>query len=438
MIEKSIVKVKNDDIVSSPVTAVGLVSTLDRIDWTSCKSISKNLLIAYRSACRNSLIYSIGRWQKPSDMTLVARRILRDRPGQLVFIDHTPMPDALLLALQRLDPSYNPQINIHVYGDFIRNLREWKAIEPLLVGRRIRFLCASTRQTRLLKNLIAQPRAVCRVPFPVDTQVFRPRSLVRRDWRERLGVQNDDFLITYTGRFSLQKNLFLLGQGFERAAALDSRFHLALAVQFDDLGAPLFGLHQRKGQMRREWLSFFRGIPRSIRERIHLMEDLSSHDLVGLYNATDLFCSLSTYHDEDFGMSPAEAMACGTPCALANWGGFWDFKKQNPDHCQLFPVEIRQGRFLPRSPFWRHFQGLAKLRRSRRDRALCSRRLRAHFSIESVAQELGEQLKMKYPVFSGFSKEFKPLHRALDKKAPFPRGASRQGLYGQIYRAYFD
>lgn len=45
------------------------------------------------------------------------------------------------------------------------------------------------------------------------------------------------------------------------------------------------------------------------------------------YNGSDVFVSLSLYHDEDFGYSPLEALSCGTPVVCTNWGGYRDFKK---------------------------------------------------------------------------------------------------------------
>jgi len=52
--------------------------------------------------------------------------------------------------------------------------------------------------------------------------------------------------------------------------------------------------------------------------------------------------SLSLYHDEDFGMSPAEAALCGLPLVLTDWGGYAGFRDYSLA-CDLVPVRIERG-----------------------------------------------------------------------------------------------
>jgi hypothetical protein len=47
-------------------------------------------------------------------------------------------------------------------------------------------------------------------------------------------------------------------------------------------------------------------------------------DLAELYRAADVVVNLSVYHRENFGLSQAEAQACGVPVVCADWGGFKD------------------------------------------------------------------------------------------------------------------
>lgn len=67
----------------------------------------------------------------------------------------------------------------------------------------------------------------------------------------------------------------------------------------------------------------FQELPTSIQKRIFFKGSVPHKDLNLFYNAADLFVSLSLHHDEDFGMSVAEAMATGLPCVLTDWGGIF-------------------------------------------------------------------------------------------------------------------
>jgi Glycosyl transferases group 1 len=47
-------------------------------------------------------------------------------------------------------------------------------------------------------------------------------------------------------------------------------------------------------------------------------------ELCDLYNIADLVINMTLHHDENFGLSQVEAMACGTPVIGTNWGGLKD------------------------------------------------------------------------------------------------------------------
>lgn len=72
-------------------------------------------------------------------------------------------------------------------------------------------------------------------------------------------------------------------------------------------------------------------------DHIHFLGKLNSAQLLEAYNGSDLFVSFSTYNDEDYGMSVAEALSCGLPCLLSNWGGFSSFANYSQS-VELVPV----------------------------------------------------------------------------------------------------
>src|SRR5690606_35728125 len=66
-------------------------------------------------------------------------------------------------------------------------------------------------------------------------------------------------------------------------------------------------------------------------------------DLFSLYKKVDGFLSLSLVHTEDYGMSAAEALSCGTPVFLSKWGGHMDLIHFNSS-VRLIEIEKNNGK----------------------------------------------------------------------------------------------
>ncbi len=78
-------------------------------------------------------------------------------------------------------------------------------------------------------------------------------------------------------------------------------------------------------------------------EIIHLREDLTESEVAGLYTACD--CLAHPYRGEGFGLPIAEAMACGTPAIVTQFGAALDFA--NSDNAFLVratPVRLAEKR----------------------------------------------------------------------------------------------
>lgn len=78
-------------------------------------------------------------------------------------------------------------------------------------------------------------------------------------------------------------------------------------------------------------------------ENVRFLGDLSTEELVSVYHASDLFVSFSTFNDEDYGMSLAEALMCGLPAVLSQWEDFSSYKNYSSD-VELVPVEFQDVR----------------------------------------------------------------------------------------------
>ena len=74
------------------------------------------------------------------------------------------------------------------------------------------------------------------------------------------------------------------------------------------MGWPFFGSYPPKEFNRYQFLNELESYEGPIRERIHFLENLTANELTSYYQACDVFTSISLHNDEDFGMSPAEAL----------------------------------------------------------------------------------------------------------------------------------
>jgi glycosyltransferase involved in cell wall biosynthesis len=144
-------------------------------------------------------------------------------------------------------------------------------------------------------------------PLAVDTEVFHPPSTAsRRGWRQRLGIDADDFVIMVVGRLVPSKRF--------RAA-------VGLAQQLRRRGlrarVVIVGKGPEEDELRvmaaaDEGCAVFAGA-------------LFDTDLAGALGAADVLCSTSEY--EGFGLTLVEGMACGLPVVAREVGGVTDIVK---------------------------------------------------------------------------------------------------------------
>jgi glycosyltransferase involved in cell wall biosynthesis len=142
------------------------------------------------------------------------------------------------------------------------------------------------------------------VPLAVDEQ-FRPLHDQRSDEAIREQFNLPGPVIFNVGGLDVRKNVESLIQAFAQALPeLDPNTRLVIAggahTSNTRLYPPLDGLISELG----------------IKQQVVLTGRISEADKLRLYNVADLYVFASLY--EGFGLSPLEAMACGTPVICSN------------------------------------------------------------------------------------------------------------------------
>lgn len=405
-------------------------------NWMSCKIITPNLLKAYQSAFGEDhrLFHLVPRMTQ-FEIIVLGEKIFKVRPDRLVFIDHIPHPIQLIKILKLMYGAIPlPPIYFHVYGDFGLYASEWVELNKILRSTRVHFLCASERQVSFVSQFFLKKskKVIELCPFPVNPEVFYPSSEQRQYWREKLGLAKDQVIVVYSGRISLQKNVPMLIRFLDGYARhFNKKVKLLLAGDFDDVGAHLFGIRHQRGFYYQNWQSWLDRLNLCEGFQIEQLGLLTAPDLRGVYNAADIFSSLSLHHDEDFGMAPAEALACGTPTLLSDWGGYASFDSS------FISVKLgRKGVKMNFAEFKQKFsrieQKLSTLNRREISQAALNR-----FSIDAASIIIRRMHASKPPQFGGFNKKMTKLSQVMNHFIPFPNCPKKGGFYEEIYQSYY-
>lgn len=397
--------------------------------------------MAYRELYPNANWFSYTRLQEGFQIFQLGDQIAKSEPSELIFIDHMPHPRLLIKAFQfKRGRKRLPPTTFHVYGDFTLYSKDWLELQPILKGSPVRIFAASPRQRDLIGEFLKKKSAIDICPFPVNTQFFSSSPQLREEVRNKMNLKDQDFLALYTGRLSIQKNVLRLLREMIATMKEDPSVHFAYAGSFDAIDAHFFGIRNRANALHDRWFSLIQEQPPEIQNRIHNLGQLENKELVAYYNAADLYTSISTHHDEDFGMSPIEALFCGTPCLLSDWGGYSGFNF-NPKAVQFVPIAANNsGLRLSSKNFQNTFFKMKRLFWKPEEKQLLIEQAQNRFSISAVVDLLRKKSAKRPLPFSGFSKTFQEYNERYEKfrhgAALYPEGPGKNGLYFKIYKHY--
>ncbi len=408
--------------------------------WVSCQTITRNLLKAYEKLWGKEGFNLFFMGDTREEHWPLAQKVWNSNPSRVVFLDHYPHPMEFLMALnQKYEGEELPELIFHVYGDFTLYPKEWLSLQSILKNTQVKFVCASNKQVDLVSKFLIRPKTrVERCHFPSDVTKFHFSRDKRNETRRQLGLRDDEIAIIYSGRISLQKNVEMLMQ-YVVNLMMRSPFSIRFFVAgpFDDIGAPFFGLHFEKGYAYQRFQSRLKMVPEEFQSRMKYLGNLNTEDLHGLYCAGDVFASLSLYHDEDYGMAPAEALMCGLPVVLSDWGGYASFSGDERD-CLLAPVDITgSGLAVSGEEFFKHLFVYSMIDHDNTSLRLArSERAAKRLSVDAASNLLRDMYNKPIPKFDGFSWRLKRFSDAFNNGMPFPEGPKWGTFYEEIYESY--
>ncbi len=414
---------------------IALVYAFKDSFWFSCTKITANLRESYKAAYGEEQLASFDYDLKRSDFDLaqLAESIHSYAPDKIVFLDHNPHPLQLIsfLAKRKYSQRKLPEIIIHVFGCFSLHFQQWKELGHILKENLVKFFCASDRQVNFVRQFFEDRETyIKKVPFPVNSKEFYYQE-EKNEIKHKLGIDEEAKIILYTGRLSLQKRIIELLDIFVKAHQnrdIPNNTYLILAGKFDSFAFNFGHVFEREGEYFRTVDRAMGQYPKEIVKKIILLGNVKNSELQKYYSIADLFVSFSTYHDEDYGMSVAEAGACGCPLLLTDWAGFSSFKKN--DSCQLIKTHLtrKQPEFDQKEAYEKLVAMIKKPQTVSRTKI--AQLFAQDHSIESVSKILKDYLSQESLNFIGFNS-------FLDELA-YAEKAYGHVFYNQIERKLND
>jgi glycosyltransferase involved in cell wall biosynthesis len=282
------------------------------------------------------------------------------------------------------------------------------------------------------------------LPFAYREQLFHPPAAGEAAaMRGRLGIPPRAPVVLYAGRCTIEKNVHTVLKVFRivRMAVPDA--HLVLAgplenVRFAEFGVgPLHMAHVVQRVRRALGLG----------DGVHLPGALGPDDLRAMYGAADVVVNLTLNHDENFGLAPVEAMACGTPVVGTRWGGLQDTIAHGEAGYHVSTAVTAHG---VKSSWWEAANRVVQLLGDAELRASFGRRgveiARERFSparhgllLESILEDaVHATRRLREPLrVSAFTRELWEAHRPdAEHLPPARRGPAAYALYRRLIAPY--
>lgn len=223
------------------------------------------------------------------------------------------------------------------------------------------------------------------LPFAFDDSAFTPLgAALRQAVRSQLGLSENDNVIVYAGRLTIEKNVHTVFRIFRILQDRYPNLHLLVVGKAGNPPFFEFGVHTVDVAAMLTRLVEKLGIDK---RRVRYISEVDSERLRAIYGIADVVVNLTLHHDENFGLAQVEAMACGTPVVGASWGGLKDTIVEGETGYQVSTVVTEVGVKLD---WWEAANKIAMLLNNGPDRDSLRSNCRRH-ATESYSQQRYQQ-----------------------------------------------
>lgn len=299
---------------------VAIIRSLEKDSRTSQVVASANLVRSYELLFEGKKVKTFlvsNNFHDPKDSY---NELKKFHPDLIVIIDKkiNLAQFFTMLKLFQMDEKSFKTI-IHVYGDFISRMGEWKKLYEVYPGLELSVSVASSAQKKIVEQMLKPGPKMMTIPYPVE-------KVEAIEEENTNFFSEDSIVLLYAGRLSFQKNIIGLLRIMKNINEIDDRFKLLVCGNFDDREEGFEGEIYADGAIN----VFVSKVMKEIDPHgkfIKFIPKRDRNELFSLYKKVDAFISLSLMHTEDYGIGAAEALSSGLPVFLTRWGGYGDFYK---------------------------------------------------------------------------------------------------------------
>lgn len=395
------------------------VRTSDGRFWQSCDIIES----AFPQVLEN-LPKNISIIESSEEAFIDAVSLAGKKHKKLVvfFNSHiTDIPKVLTEAKASIDISQLHFI-IQVYGDMTVEVKRWIDLDKILKGLKVKIVCSSRPHLEQTKKLVKNPKNLELLPYPLAESFLG--SIPQNNTQDNL-IQ-----MIYAGRICLGKNVIPLMLDFLKASTVNKNIKLSICGRFTNEGHHFHGVKSKENSIQK---SFYE-IIESSNGKIRYLGDLSQKQLISEYDKSDYFISMSTYHDEDFGVAVTQALARGCKTILSDWGGY----KDHP--CiEYINLEYSENQ-IPVYKRKNLLKILKTLRQRPEDKAQTQMRIFKKYSPKSVAEKFNQIITNKFSHYEGQSNLFFQYAQMFEKEhgSPYRNIKSAPNIQKLYYELYQD
>jgi glycosyltransferase involved in cell wall biosynthesis len=305
-------------------------------------------------------------------------------------------------------------------------------------------LIGNCRADLEITNKFFKNAQTCLLPFAVDESSFYPLDERKKQTiKAEMGFSKDAKILLYVGRLTLEKNVHTLLKVFNALQRLMPNLYLILVGEFLDVPLAEFGVYSLNIASTLIRLIDKLKIPA---DHVQLLGSKTPAQLRDLYNVADVLLNMTLNHDENFGYSQVEAMACGTPVVGTNWGGLKDTIKHGETGYHVSTVVTDSG---VKVNWWEAINRTAHLLNDEATLSQFSDCSRAHASenfsraryaaiLESVLTESVRSTKSNDPInITSFARQFWTQFRYRPiSPPPYHRGAQAFEAYKELIASF--
>lgn len=384
-------------------------------NWQSVTTICSQIKRCYQEAFSHIHLieYNYEDHSSHFEVLKIAKDLIERKIEKLIFVDHSPPPFILLKLLYQLQSNYRPEVVIHIYGNFFHRFDYYFREQEYLKLYPTRLTAASTAHQQLLLSSCLKDQDIHLFPFPITPKDWLFSEDKRNHFRKKFNLSLEDNVFIFQGRKSMQKNILLLLDLFEKILIEAPNSHLLVLGDYDESSPNYLGHYfcRQHGFFYQCYQEKKKSLKTSTQERIIELTHCPPSEVHEALCASDIFLSLGLHHYEDFGLAPLEALSSGLSCILSEWGGHLDFLKNFPLAYGI-PVQLTHRGIIinkdeiisilnktlhqPQSPQVRIEQNLISEK---------------HYSVFSLSKTLKEIHQSPFVPFKGFLPEFLNFQR---------------------------